>query len=201
MPLLPMYVTEQDAPVLIELLSQDPEIAFLVADGPKRWRAVQSFAPKSPFRIGLWHIPSGPLPLLLANQDHPPAHVLDPWAGWNEERTGADPTTPYFGPGHPGVFWLNLRLGGVDAGSCCGLSSFEWIGNHYRLIGNGAAESTELWWKLLRRQISRIARKVPRQGLSGTAKPEIFAFPHAHETLAAGANADANPRPIRWKTV
>jgi len=188
-----MYIAEQDASLVTNELSQDHDIAFLVPDGLKRWRAVESFEPKDSIRVGLWHVPSGPLPLLPATHGEPIGHVLDPWAGWKEERTGADPTNPYFGAGHPGVIWLNLRLEARDRDSCCGFSSFEWIGNRYKVIGNGSLESTETWWKLLRRRISKLSHKVPRQRLSNSLPPEVFALPHAYSLLAAGGIADANP--------
>jgi len=188
-----MYLTEPDASELIDLLTQDPEMAFLVSDGPRRWRAVEAISAKGIERVGLWHIPSGPLPLLPAIYDGPIHQVDDPWLGWTEERTGANPNTPYFGAGHPGVIWLNLRTGGKDSGSCCGLSSFEWIGNHYKVIGNAATPTTETWWKSLRRRVTKLSRKVPRQRLSSSSPPEVFAFPRAYTLLEAGGIADANP--------
>lgn len=193
MPWLPMYIAEQDAALVMEALSGDRDIAFLIPDGLKRWRAVESLAPKGSGRVGLWHVPSGPLPLLPAAPGAPVGYVPDPWAGWEEQRTGADPTTPYFGAGHPGVVWLNLHLEGRDRDSCCGFSSFEWIGTHYRLIGNGALESTEAWWKALRRRIAKLSHKVPRQRLASAFPPDVFALPHAYALLVAGSVADANP--------
>jgi hypothetical protein len=193
MPWLPLYLTETDASVLFELLAQDPEIAFLVPDGPRRWRAVKAIATKGIERVGLWHVPSGPLPLLPATNGDPIHRVQDPWLGWMEERTGANPNTPYFGAGHPGIVWLNLRTSGKDRGSYCGFSSFEWIGNHYKVIGNAAATSTEVWWKSLRRRVVKLSKKVPRQQLSSSSRPEIFAFPCAYDLLEAGGVADANP--------
>jgi hypothetical protein len=193
MPWLPMYVAQDDSAILAEELSRDSEIAFLVSDGLKRWRAVKSLDLVGSIRIGLWHIPSGPLPLLPSISSEPITQVHDPWAGWAEKRSGADPTTPYFGAGHPGIVWLNLRLVGRDQNSCCGFSSFEWIGNHYKAIGNGACESTAIWWKSLRRRIAKLSHKVPRQRLSSTLPPEVFALPNAYSSLVAGDVADANP--------
>ncbi len=193
MPWLPMYLTEPDVSVLVDVLVQDPEIAFLISDGPRRWRAVKPIEAKDIERVGLWHVPSGPLPLLRARPKDPIRAVQDPWLGWTEERTGADPSTPYFGAGYPGVVWLNLRTSGKDRGSCCGLSSFEWIGNYYKVIGSAAVPSTELWWKSLRRRVAKLSRKVPRQQLSSSSSAEVFAFPHAYILMEAGGIADANP--------
>jgi len=73
------------------------------------------------------------------------------------------------------------------------MSSFEWIGNHYSLIGSPATKATELWWKSLRRRIQRIAKKVPRQSLSSRSPPEILAYPAALAALEEGQRFDANP--------
>lgn len=193
MPWLPMYLTESDAAALIDQLALDPEIAFLVSDGPRRWRAVNDIRFKGDERIALWHVPSGPLPLLLSTHGEADRQVQDPWKGWTEERTGRDPSTPYFGAGHPGIVWLNLRTKGIDRDSCCGMSSFEWIGNRYRVLGCAAEPSTDNWWKSLRRRVKKTSQKVPRQGLSGSLPPEVFAFTSAYGLLEAGAVADVNP--------
>src|SRR5258708_38813794 len=133
MPWIPMYLAADDIARLTTMLNADGEIAFLAADGPKRWKAVAGLSCPADGRIGVWHIPSGPLPLLLPNKnEHDQIH--DPFAGWEELRTGADPTTPYFGPGHPGVVWLDVRLSAKEQGSTGGLSSFGWIGRHYSSI-------------------------------------------------------------------
>jgi len=192
MPWIPMYLAADDAAPLSAMLNADQEIAFIVADGPKRWKAIVGLSTLPVGRIGIWHVPSGPLPLLAPGRKDD-GQVRNPFSGWNELRTGADPTTPYFGPGHPGVIWLNLRLHPKERNSACGMSSFEWIGNHYRPIGNPATKATELWWSSMRRRIQRIAEKVPRQTLSSTSRPEIFAFPAALLLLKAGKLFDANP--------
>jgi hypothetical protein len=129
----------------------------------------------------------------LAPERKDDGQVHNPFSGWNELRTGADPTTPYFEAGHPDVIWLNLRLHPKERNSACGMSSFEWIGNHYGITGNPAMKTTELWWSSLRRRIQSIAKKVPRQTLSSPNRREIFALPAALVLLGAGARFDANP--------
>lgn len=192
MPWLPMYISRPDTSLLMELLLHDPDIAFLVPDGSKRWRAAKEMDAQRNERVGLWHVPSGPLPLLPPVHGDPIQQIHDPWLGWEEERTGADPNTPFFAA-HTGVFWLNLHVEGKDRGSCCGLSSFEWVGNYYKIIGKGSQPSTEDWWKSLRRRILRMTHKVPRQSFSSSLPKEIFAFPHAYSLLKEGAIADNNP--------
>jgi hypothetical protein len=188
-----MYLAVDDIPPLSAMLNADEEIAFIVTDGPNRWKAILGLATLPMGPMGMWHIPSGPLPL-LAPEEKDDGWVHDPFSGWNELRTGSDPTTPYFGPGHPGVISLDLCPFPKEQNSACGMSSIGWIGNHYRLIGNPAMKTTELWWRSLRRRIQRIAKKVPRQTLFNSwSRPEIFAFPAALALLEAGKQFDANP--------
>ncbi len=187
-----MYLVADDAAQLSAMLNADEEVAYLVPDGPKRWKAVLNL-PRPPMgRTGIWHIPSGPLPL-LASDKKGVGQVDDPFSGWIELRTGADPTTPYFGAGHPGVIWFNVCLSPKERDSSGGMSSFEWIGNRYSLIGNPAKATTELWWKSLRRRIQKAARKVPRQSLSSSFPSEIFAYPAALALLEEGQRFDNNP--------
>lgn len=172
---------------LFNALSLEPEVAFLLSVGDKRWAAVQKQAFDGDRRIGLWHVPSGPLPL-LRERGQPESQIEDPFASWTEERTGADPTTPYFGAGHFGVFWLNARTEGRKRGAI-GLSSFEWIGNRYA----SAPESTERFWKKLARIIKKQAIRVPRDGAWDGPHPEIWALPEALKQFVIGRERDANP--------
>jgi hypothetical protein len=192
MPWLPMYLLAGDVPDLLRLLSNDAELAFIVPDGVGRWIATTELADTPPKRIALWHVPSGPLPLSGCSTSESRT-IRDPWSGWVEQRQGADPSTPFFGAGHTGIFWLNLRLLGNEHGSICGISSFEWIGNRYAIIGNPASPQTERCWKRLRRQVDRRTQRVPRKALGSSGTLEIFAFPIAHRQLEAGSIADLNP--------
>jgi hypothetical protein len=189
MPWIPMYLATGDVTIVSAMLNADEAVAFLVADGPKRWKAVSSLPTLPLGRTGMWHILSGPLPLLTVDGQGD-EQVRDPFSGWNELHAGTDPTTPYFGAGHPGVIWLNLCLSAKERNSAGGMSSFEWIGNRYSRIGNPATMATELWWKSLRRRIQKIAKKVPRQS---SFPPEIFAYPAALALLQEGQQFDGNP--------
>lgn len=108
MPWLPLYTDTSDVAQLVAWLNAEQAIAFILPDGPKRWRAVRELdGPPPDGEIGLWHTESGPLPLLRSQVLHtllvPDGKIHDPFRGWQEQRTGADPRTPYFGAGHPGV--------------------------------------------------------------------------------------------------
>jgi len=188
MPWLPLYASDEDFDTLRNHVNTADDLAYLVGCGKGQWKAVRTLESIEPGRYGLWHVPSGPLPLL-----HPgsaaPSDIEDPFSGWSELRPGADPCTPYFGAGHPGVFWLNLHGGSASRHGepVVGLSSFEWIGNHYRIIGKPAMAETGAAWKLLRRWVAKTASKVPRGGPKQRTPPEIWAFPGAQALFSQGA--------------
>ncbi len=192
MPWLPIYATEQDLRNVFAFLNAEDEVAFLVSDGPGRWIAKKQLNYEGDTRYCIWHVPSGPLPLLRANGQEE-GLIIDPWQGWKEERVGADPTTPYFGAGHPGVIWLNARAVSNRKQDAIGLSSFEWIGNWYRIIGNAAPETTEKYWKRMGRRVKKGALRVPRAGAWDGPKPEIWALPDALTKIRSGVERDANP--------
>jgi hypothetical protein len=190
-----MYLLNDDVSVLVERLDSDAHLAWLAPHGPGRWIAASHHPALVP-RMGLWHAPSGPLPLLSADPAEPtPDWIHDPWSGWRERRAGRDATTPYFGAGHPGVYWLNLRTDPDRPRKTAeiGLSSLEWIGNHYRPIGRPSDPSTDRHWKALRRWVGKVAVKIPRAGDADGPGHEIFAFPEALAAVRAGATRDANP--------
>ena len=187
-----MYLLAEDVPSLLGLLNTDDNIAFLVSDGPNRWIARRELIHLPAGRKSLWHIPSGPLPLLYPKPSNQVGSISNPFSGWVEQQPGADRSTPYFAD-HPGALWLNLNLQGRDTGSICGLSSFEWIGNHYAVIGRPAPPQTVRWWKAFQARVRKRTRRVPRGALGRTERLEIFAFPAAYRELEAGGNADDNP--------
>ncbi len=192
MPWIPFYADENDLEELVTGLSQDPEIAFVVSAGPKRWIARPGVGGVSFTRIALWHVPSGPLPLLAGRAWQRDRWIEDPLRGWKERLTGADPTVPYFGAGHPGIIWLNAATVGPH-GEDIGLSSFEWIGNRYRTEGFAAAPETERWWRRLRERIRDHGVPMPRPGAPDAADPDARALPGALARIHAGATRAANP--------
>lgn len=190
---LPFYADGIDLEELLTWLSREAEVAFLMSDGVGRWvtRDRVDFLPRP--RTGLWHVPSGPLPLFPADRADEAGEVEDPWSGWNELRTGVNPDVPYFGAGHPGVVWLNAKVVSQRDPAALGMSSFEWIGNHYRRIGRAADPQTEKWWRRLQREIKKRARRIPRSGPVDGPHPEVWALPGALAAIEAGAGRDGNP--------
>lgn len=199
-----MYLLPPDIELLNNWLNQENEIAFLVADGPGKWIAQNSrtishdidtqvamrghsFLRPDYVEYNLWHVPSGPLPLLT--QGLTDGLIQDPWQGWTELRGGQNPRIPYFGAGHPGIIHLELKL---YPSAEIPMSNFGWIGNHYRISGSAADKSTEYFWKRLRRVIKKMATQIPRANYAG-GKNEIFAFPAALQDIKNGRPCALNP--------
>lgn len=192
MPWIPLYATEADLADVVRWLSDDEEIAFIASAGPKRWIARPVLEGVQFNRIALWHIPSGPLPLVPGRAWQRERWIDDPMRGWKERKTGLDATVPFFGAGHPGIIWLNAETAGPD-GEEIGMSGFEWIGNRYRPEECGAHSATERWWGRLRKRIRSAAVQVPRLGPLDGPDPDIWALPGALSRLRLGATRAINP--------
>ena len=189
---LPLYADATDIAEVLAYLNDDEECAFVIADGSKRWKAVKIVPRLDDGRHCLWIHSGGPLPLLRPN--HQPDQLIpDPWNGWTELRSGADPSQPFFGAGHPAVVWFNVRARARSAPDAIGMSAFEWIGNHYRIIGSPAPDCVMKWWQRLGRRVKKSAKRVPRSGPLDGPGAEIWALPSAHARLVNGAARDVNP--------
>lgn len=133
---LPMYLLREDITSLNNWLNEEDEIAFIVAVDKKKWKAVKNrniendlgsqtmgfFNQKIPNYVEycLWHISSGSLPLVPPNTDGVSLRlkredwvikekIVDPWKGWTEIRSGANPNLPYF-ESHPGILHLRINV-------------------------------------------------------------------------------------------
>ncbi|XDD41695.1 hypothetical protein AB3N58_10270 [Leptospira sp. WS60.C2] len=187
---IPLYLDKEDLKTIINILNDDPEIAFIINNGfnkRNKWIAKNNIDNYNLERYTLWHIPTGALPLLIEGSDRDDL-ILNPYEGWEEKRTGADSTIPYFGSGHVGIIHFNNRTN-KDINKI-GLSSFEWIGNYYRIIGSPADISTEIWWKKFRKKISKLSTKIGRKDES---KAEIFCFTNAYKKIKEGMPRSDNP--------
>ena len=191
MPWLPFYATEDDLVDLDQILVLERDLALLQPDGEDQWKAVLDYRLDEDGRYSLWHVPSGPLPLMPAGgTGEPIGEVEDPFAGWTQLRLTED--QPFFG-NSTGVFHLNLRIHSTKPESSFGMSSIEWIGNYFSVLGQTAPEVTKKRWAALRRQFSKLGLRVPRGWLERERKPEVFALPGAHKLLQSGAKGDVNP--------
>jgi hypothetical protein len=262
MPVISLFADGQDAPGLLARLNADPDIAFLVPDGPshpsdvlksrvdaareaalvgllrrgrgldelreigitlggmpddgyrQRWRAVPRVYDLADGSNALWHVPGAPLPLLT--EDGWEEVIADPWQGWIERRPGADPTMPYFGPGHPALIRLDLwvrhrpfseeeraALWSLDSrwtgqGDLLSVSDFQWIGDHY----GRAPEQTWRWWRALEGWVSENAARVGYFPAVGEDTGEddavtFWAFPSALAKLKDGMDYDARGFELR----
>ncbi len=191
---LPIYAAESDLPFLVSFLNSSKDIAFIVSNGPGKWIAVPAIERLRDGRYCLWHVPSGSLPLFRGAQENFD-EIENPFAGWAEVKSGADPSQPYFGPGHPGVFWLNVHTSETHRMTrepLVGLSSFEWIGNHYKILGSFPKPETEKFWKALRRWVQKHAVQVPRGGPNNPTPAEIWALPGAQSLFQNGVSGGNN---------
>jgi hypothetical protein len=114
---LSFFADEQDLTILLRRLNADPEIAFVVPDGPpmmsrlsllglglsdfsycpwgsdgywRRWRVMRPAQHLNDAEMHfLWHISAGPLATYPAQGE--PQPIPDPWAGWTSEHPACVP--------------------------------------------------------------------------------------------------------------
>ncbi len=190
MPWLPMYLVKDDLDYLSAWLSSEADIAIIVSVGKGKWQAKNDINLRNDGRYCLFHKSCGPLPLLTEKSDGEDEEVLDPFAGWKENRAGADSSTPYFGAGHPAIFWLNVRM---NKNNIIGMSSFEWIGNHYSAIDIPAPDRAKKWWGRLSRWVKKNTTKIPRNGPVDGDSAEIWTFSCALREINSGVNRNNSP--------
>ena len=199
---LPLYADANDIALVVEILNADPDIAFIIKDSapdekPLRWKAVREWpdAITTSINIAFWHTPSGKLPLFDRNAENP-EFIENPWSGWqektNEPFPGApnwrDYSMPYFGSGWLSAFSWSIRLPLEDG--VIRMSSFEWIGNYFSILGRKAHPEGMKWWRRLRSKIAKMGEKI---GRTDTAKPEVNCLPGAGAKIARGCRRAENP--------
>ena len=67
MPWLPMYVDRTDIHRVLALLNGDNDVAFIVKDGPKRWKATLTLDQFDDARYCIWVRSGGALPLMRSD--------------------------------------------------------------------------------------------------------------------------------------
>ena len=179
------YADKNDLKSIEEYFNQHPEIAFIVPDGPRRWRAVKTVSGLRRKSVALWHVLSGPPPLLHPLPSNEETRISNPWRGWKELRS-VGKVAPYFGPDDTGIIWFNRRLCGKYKPANLGMSSFGWVGSYF----SKAKKSTEQFWKDLRAWVKANATLIPRTGRVNGPRREIWAFPSALAAFKRGQGRD-----------
>jgi hypothetical protein len=187
---LGVYLEEADAVTLRDRLNEDPEIAFLVPEGPGHWRAV--------WRVGdllgktlVWHVPGGPLPLLRPEGGE--SFIPDPFAGWHELTPGMDSSVPYLGLGWPSTLLFEFYTRGwrgLPRPELIPLSGITWYGA--RPYCQPPA-STRQWWTRFRRWLQRNAVRVTRSGLVEGSPRDVWAMHAALRAIQNGVSRDPFP--------
>ncbi len=85
---LPMYLDRGDVEALAFWLNDQEELAFVVSTGVQSWKVVNCLDQFSDGDYQIWHIPSGPLPLLSRDPNVPDGVIADPWMGWTGRSEG-----------------------------------------------------------------------------------------------------------------
>jgi len=185
-----MYLDGEDLQELTNWLNEEQDISIIKSIGEGKWKAISNISISSNGRYCLYHKQCGPLPYLKKNLIGKELMISDPFSGWKEMKSGANPDNPYFGAGHPAIFWLNVR---VATDQEVPMSSFEWIGNHYSIIGNPAPEAATKWWNRLRRRVKKVSTHIPRSGPINGKQKEIYSFPNALRKIENGLVRAVNP--------
>ncbi|HYO58066.1 hypothetical protein [Archangium sp.] len=188
---LGFYAHEEDTYLLRQRLDEDPEIAFILQNGPGRWRAVENIDELQGKTV-LWHVPGGPLPLLGRGAGEPDTLIENPFAGWQERREGLDYSVPYFGPSWPSALLLELYTPGwrgleTDRMPLSGLSYF---GDQ---SGRTTHPTTRRWWRRMRDWMRRHAVRITRSGPLEGRHADVWAMPAALHAIQAGLERDDHP--------
>lgn len=156
MPAIQLFITQDDLPRIEDWLDQDAHIAQIVSVGAGQWKAKYAVELSMPGRWSLFHDMCGPLPLLAPKSGGEDADIADPFSGWTEQRLGADPSVPYFGAGHTGIFRLGIRPEREGVSHL----TMQWVGNHYSGLGQVATDEAKTWWGRLRRFMLKDCERV-----------------------------------------
>ncbi len=192
MPSVSLYLDRADAPILLDWLNGQADIAFIRRSDDDRPRAVKRITRLDEGRHQLWHRPSGPIPLLVTPGSHEVAV-----AQWLESAMGA-PISARMGldENHPGVITFEVQfLREGPEGYVLGLSTIAWVGDRYAPMGWAAHPTTMRWWKRLQAFVKRRATRVSRFGPLDEARPGLtaWAFPAAYAQILEGRARAANP--------
>lgn len=192
MPSLAIYMYWADCDAVLDLLNSDEEIAFILATRLNYWQAFNRLEKLPVQNVSLWHIPSGPIPVIA----HDDADVLikDPWTGWAGVPVRGDLDTPMLiGAAQPGVVRSTINHNSDGPLDILRVSYFSWSGNNANARkGWPVSPQTERWWNRFRRKITSMATAVPAGGLGSDSRERVFALPCALEALQRGIKAEVS---------
>lgn len=187
---LGLYLEDPDAVTLRDRLNEDPEIAFLMPEGPESWRAVWQVEELLGKTL-VWHVPGGSLPLL--HPDGSESLIPDPFAGWQEVRPGLDPSVPYLGLGWPSTLLFELYTRGwrgLPRPEVIPLSGITWYGARPYAQ---PAPSTRQWWNRFRRWLQTRAVHIRRNDTMENSPRDVWAMPAALRAIQSGMSRDSYP--------
>jgi hypothetical protein len=196
MPALYLFVHHDDISEIVQRLSVDEAVAFLLSDGVGQWRARQSVDTLPPGDYLLWHQPGGPLPLVESDGRVRGSVIENPWDGWREQRPGANPRVPWLGD-PPQVFQFHLWPDGSPLerrsllssdSPYLGVSSMSWIGNHWAAVGKPAHPDTSRWWRSWTAWVRRVTTPMLATVPVNSPGNKAYAFPAAWQHLQQGAS-------------
>ena len=192
-----LYITNSDAESIVRWINDEDDVAWIVKESQKgcryRWKAVYQINEVDEGEYCLWKVDAGSLRIPTGSIYTADAVVEDPFSGWEQTLENDTAEVPWFGAAAPETFGFTFREIGKEAENSLGRSGFHWIGNYFRVIGNGAPEESEKWWSRLKRYIKKSSTGIPWTKELGPGRTGAYAFPEAYEQLKAGRGKDINP--------
>lgn len=199
---LPLYLLDSDIDVLNDWLNKDEEVFFIEQVDRNHWKLTKEIHLKKEGyynQYRLWHLPSGQIPLIRERnplegvpvfEKEQYDYVANPFEPWSGRPCGNLPGLPFFGDDETKVFTLTVHNPDNPLHPIP-ISGVEWQGNYYKIIGKGATEAAEKWWKRLRTFAKKNGTQIPRSNMASMRK-EIFAFPNAMEAIKKGRECTLN---------
>lgn len=221
---IPFFADERDAKHVMDWFHRQKDVAFLLPNGPNRWKAVSRVTHLEDGEYVLWHIPGGPLAEYKTNREL--VKVPDPWKRWSPlipspDPASLDPDVPYPGVPYdvpnveaPGLFGLELwtrhrrysqqekeRLKVIHSlwdgpNDVLQMSALSWKGQHW-FHGKGPAATLQ-FWNRFQQWLAREA--IPLADIpcdSRASEPwRIYSLPSALRRLKEGQAYHANGFPL-----
>lgn len=192
-----LYLTKKDASSIVEWINSEEGIVWIIKDSQQglkyRWKAVSKIENVESKEYCLWKVDAGSLRIPSRRQEIDDAIVLDPFSGWEQTLDSERAEVPWFGAAAPETFGFVFRENGKEKDGSIGRSGFNWIGNYFSIIGNGAPDDCKKWWERLKRYVKKNSTGIPWPGEIGSGRTGAYAFEEAYTELINGRPKDVNP--------